>query len=114
VTTPSARIVASAAATVTVTDALGRALVLRRPGALDKLRLFKAVGPYLAANDPYLGMAMLACSVTSIDGVPVPAPVTEQQIEALVSRLGDEGIAAAAQALPQQPEHAGEETLLGN
>jgi len=39
---------------------------------------------------------MLAASVYAIDGVPVPPPVTEGQVEALVSRLGDAGIAAAA------------------
>ena len=38
---------------------------------------------------PWLGMAMLACSVAAIDDIPVPPPVNEQQIEALVSRLGD-------------------------
>ena len=59
--------------------------------ALDKLRLFKAAGPVsLRTNQPWLGMAMLACSVAAIDDVPVPPRrSTRQQIEALVSRLGD-------------------------
>jgi hypothetical protein len=99
--TPSARIVAAAQAAPTVVDAQGRRLALRRLGALDKLRLFKAVGPVLAQNQPYLGMALLACSVAAIDEVPVPAPGTEAQIEALVQRLGDDGIAAVADALQQ-------------
>jgi hypothetical protein len=47
-------------------------------------------------------MAMLAYSVVAIDGVPVPSPTNEQQIESLVSRLGDAGIAAAALALPPE------------
>ena len=72
--------------------------------ALDKLRLFKAAGPVLAQNRPWLGMALLACSVTAIDDVPVPPPANEQQIEALVARLGDAGIAAAATALAAEPE----------
>ena len=33
-------------------------------------------------------MAILACSVTAMDGVPVPAPTTEAQIEGLVSSWG--------------------------
>ncbi len=94
--TPSSQIVAAALAQTLVRDADGRELALRRMGALDRLRLFKAVGPQLAQNTPYLGMAMLAASVCAIDGVPVPPPVTEGQVEALVSRLGDAGIAAAA------------------
>jgi hypothetical protein len=44
-------------------------------------------------------MAVLACSVLAIDDVPVPAPVTESQIETLVSRLSDDGLAAIAGAL---------------
>ena len=98
-TTPSARIVAEAASVSAVTDALGRVLEVRRPGALDRLRLFKAVGPGLAENDRYLGYAMLAMCVVSIDGVPVPQPANEGQVEALVGRLGDAGIVAVGQGL---------------
>jgi hypothetical protein len=97
--TPSAAIVASASSMQSVTDAEGRTLVLRRLTALDKLRLLKAAGPVLAQNQPWLGMAMLACSVAMIDEVRIPPPMSEQQIESLVSRLGDAGIAAAASAL---------------
>jgi hypothetical protein len=75
-----------------------RRLTLRRLTALDKLRLFKAAGPALAQNQPWLGMAVLAASVVAIDDVPVPSPTTEAQVEALVSRLGDHGIAAVAGA----------------
>ena len=74
-------------------------LELRRIGALDKLRLFKAVGPSLAQNEPYLGMALLAFAVAAIDGVPVPSPVNEAQIESLVARLGDSGLAAIGDAM---------------
>lgn len=97
--TPTERIVAASAATFTVTDAAGRELTIRRPDALDKLRLFKAMGPALSQNAGYLGMAILAASVSAIDGIPVPPPATEQQIENLVSRLGNTGLAAIGQAL---------------
>ena len=112
---PSARIVAQAAAVLCVSDREGRSLTLRRMGALDRLRLFKAIGPVLAQNPPYLGMAVLASSVTAIDDVPVPQPVNEGQIEALISRLGDAGIAAVADGLREQAE-AGDATgdLSGN
>jgi len=82
-----------------IQDSQGRKLELRRLTALDKLRLFKAAGPHLAHNQPWLGMAVLACSVAAIDDVPVPMPGTETSIEALVARLGDDGIAAIAAAL---------------
>jgi len=102
--TPSSRIVAAASASRTVTDANGRRLTLRRMGALEKLRLFKAAGPVLSQNEPWLGMAMLACSVSAIDDVPVPMPGNEQQVEAAVARLGDAGIAAAASAFGTAPD----------
>jgi hypothetical protein len=105
---PSESIVASAAVALTVTDTLGRTLALRRLGVLDKLRLFKAAGPALAQNGPWLGVALLACSVSAIDDVPVPMPGNEQQVEALVGRLGDEGIAAAATALGELAESSPE------
>jgi hypothetical protein len=98
-TSPSAQIVSAAMAPLVVRDADGRELVLRRLSALDRLRLFKAIGPSLSQNNLYLGMATLAASVTAIDTIPVPAPVNEGQLEALVGRLGDAGIAAVAAAL---------------
>lgn len=82
-----------------VTDALGRKLTLRRIGALEKLRLYKAVGPQLGQNEPYLAMALLAISVAAIDDVPLPAPANEGQIEMIVQKLSDQGLAAVAAAL---------------
>ena len=74
---PSASIMAAAAATETVIDGDGRQLTIRRLTALDRLRLFKAAGPLLAQNQPWLGMALIASSVTAIDDVPVPPPSNE-------------------------------------
>ena len=96
---------------ITVTDGNGRSLCLRRLTALDRLRLFKAAGPTLSQNDRWLGMAILAVSVSAIDDIPIPQPCTEQQIEALVHRLGNSGIAAAAAALDPNPEPHSPETL---
>lgn len=67
----------------------GRVIDLREMGALDRLRLFKAAGPDLSRNDAWLSMAFVACAAAAIDGVPLPFPVNEQQVEALVGRLGD-------------------------
>lgn len=97
--TPSAKIIAEAAEAPSVVDGLGRRLTLRRLTALDKLRLFKAAGPELALNQPWLAMAILASSVISIDDIPIPSPSNETQIEMLISRLDDSGIEAIAQAL---------------
>ena len=88
-----------------ITDATGRTLTIRRPTTLDRLRLFKAVGPGLSTNERYLGLAMLAFSVIAIDGVPSPQPINEHQIEAAIDRLGDPAIAAIAASLsPEDTE----------
>jgi hypothetical protein len=98
-TSPTTQILAAATEILTARDGSGRVLTVRRLGALDRLRLFKAIGAELSDNAAYLGMAMLAISVTDIDGVPVPAPATEAQLEALVHRLGDIGMDAIAACL---------------
>jgi hypothetical protein len=82
--------------------------------ALDTLRLFKAAGPVLAQNGPWLSLAGLAFSVVEIDGVPVPAPVTEAQIESLIDRLGDEGLAGIADALKEDPNEPEAKAQVGN
>ena len=96
---------------ISITDGDGRRLCLRRLTALDRLRLFKAAGPMLSQNDRWLGMAMLAVSVSAIDDIPIPQPSTEQQIEALVHRLGNGGIAAVAATLDPTPQPHNPETL---
>ncbi len=97
--TPSQTIVSESTRTLTTVDTNGRRLSLRRLTALDTLRLFKIAGPLLAQNEPWLAMAGLAFSVLEIDGVPVPASVTEAQIEGLVGRLGDTGLTAIANVI---------------
>ena len=97
--TPTARIVAEARAPLEVVDADGHRIEFRRPGALDRLRLFKALGPGLSANDRYIGYAMLAFCVTAIDGVPPPQPANEMQLEGLVNRLGNAGLEAVGEGM---------------
>ena len=109
--TPSGSILAAAATTETVMDGDGRRITVRRLSALDRLRLFKAAGPLLAQNHPWLGMAYIAYSVAAIDNVPVPPPINETQIEGVVGRLGDAGVAAVTQALQQMSEPGAAELL---
>jgi hypothetical protein len=106
--------VADAAASFVISDDRGRQISFRRVSALDRLRLFKALGRDLAQNAPYLGMALLAVSVTAIDDIPVPPPVSEAQLETLVQRLGDDGLGAIADALADECCDATEISTSGN
>lgn len=111
---PSQTIIREAAKTFTATDRKGRRLVLRRLTPLDTLRLFKAAGPVLAQNEPWLSLAGLAFSVLEIDGVPVPPPVTEAQIESLIDRLGDEGLTSIADVVKDEEETSDSKLNVGN
>jgi hypothetical protein len=59
-------------------------------------------------------MAGLAFSVLEIDGVPIPAPATESQIENVIDRLGDAGLAAVADTLKAEPDQVEWRPQLGN
>ena len=77
-----------------LTDTLGRKLTLRKLTVLDQARMMRAIGPVQASNDPYRTLVQLAFMVTDIDGVPVPFPTNEAQIDAAIGRLKDEGYLA--------------------
>ncbi len=109
---PTARVLAAAQESLSAVDKDGRSLGVRKLNALDKLRLLKAAGSELSENQAWLGVAMLAASVIEIDGIPVPMPVTEQQIEILVGRLGDRGLDAVAETLAEADRDA--DTNVGN
>jgi hypothetical protein len=114
--TPSERLVSTATDLNVVVDGLGRRIAVRRLTALDTLRLFKAAGPTLAQNEPWLAMASLAMATMEVDGAPIPSPSTESQIESVIARLGEAGLSAVADALatPADRGPADLESTVGN
>ncbi len=95
--TPSAQIIKAANKTATAKDSLGREIGVRKLSTLDRLRLFRLAGPELAANEPWLEIAFLAYAVSSIDGDPVTRPNNLRELEFVIERLDDWGLAAAAE-----------------
>ncbi|GAA5265095.1 hypothetical protein ACOSOMT5_P1520 [Acidiphilium sp. MT5] len=87
-----------------VVDAVGRTLKIRPITMLDRLRLFKALGPELSMNDAYLGVASLAAAVTAIDDVPLLFPTSEAAVEHAVERIGEAGLDAVAALLGSEDE----------
>jgi hypothetical protein len=86
---------------VEVTDKSGRRIVVRRLNALEKMRLSKIAGADGAANPTYFGYVILAASVASINGEPEEFPMTPRAIEALISQLDDDGLAAVSEGVAE-------------
>ena len=86
---------------MTRSDETGRAITVRTIGPLDRMRLFKIVGPENAKNMQYLEYAAIACSVIRIDDIDYNFPTSIMQIEARVQQLDDVGIEAAGMALKE-------------
>ncbi|WP_376092817.1 hypothetical protein ACE7GA_24370 [Roseomonas sp. CCTCC AB2023176] len=76
------------------TDSRGRRIVWKALGAFDNMKLAEIVGASNIENGQYMLFANAAYSVQEIDGERTPKPATKLQLEALVQRLGDEGIEA--------------------
>lgn len=98
--TPSEQAVAKAAAEVVITDANGRAIKLKKPGVLAQFRLVEILGES-AKNQVYLGMVLPLVFVAEIDGDVVHQPQSKRELEALIQRLDEDGIAAISVAVEQ-------------
>lgn len=98
--TPSAQLVAKAAATTECIDAAGRTITLKKPGVLAQFRLIEALGD-TAKNEVYTSMVLPLIFVSAIDGDPVVPPTRKGEVEALIQRLDEDGIAAVVKAVQE-------------
>ena len=78
----------------TITDDKGRVLVLRKPGVLAQFNIVKAVGSESAKNESYMAMVMPLIYLKSIDGALVSPPTNPLQLDALITKLDEEGVLA--------------------
>lgn len=80
-----------------VVDGRGRTLKISEPDVLTESRLVRMIGQDAAFNAAYMEAYVFpAVSVAEIDGDPVDFPTTQREVDALIQRLGREGIGAAA------------------
>lgn len=91
---PSEDLVRQATKEETVTDEKGRRITLRKPGVLAQFRIVEAVGPELAANQTYMQMVNPLIYLSEIDGDPVFLPANKREVDVLIQRLDEEGLAA--------------------
>jgi len=98
--TPTNQVIAKATSEVTVTDARGRQIRLKKPGVLAQYRLIDILGDS-AKNQVYVGMCLPLIYVAAIDDDAVYQPVSRKEIDALIQRLDEDGIAAVTMALEE-------------
>lgn len=92
---PSEQIMA-ATNTVETVAVGGMTISLKRPGVLAHYRIVEIVGD-TAKNEVYMNMVMPILWVVEINGEPEPAPTTKRELEALIQRLGEDGVNAIVQ-----------------
>lgn len=107
---PAKQIIKDALADVTVTDARGRKIVIRRPPVLGQYRLAEALGQ-AASNQVYYGMCVPLLYVGSIDGDANLPMNSKREIEALIQRLDHDGLEAVSEGIeknfaPKDPDEA--------
>jgi hypothetical protein len=68
----------------------GRSITLRTLSVIEEMRLLKVLGEY---NSSYYSFCAAVARVASVDGMLVPLPNNEREIEVLAGRLGRERIA---------------------
>lgn len=101
VLTPTDKVVTAAASSVTVTDSLGRSILVRRPLLSDQLDLMVVVGPEASKNDMYMAMMNVLLHVQSIDDDPILPLTTKKAVDEMVNKLGNEGVEAVTKAISE-------------
>lgn len=91
--TPSAQAVAKAITEFTVPDKQGRQIKLKKPGVLAQYRMIEIVGDS-AKNEVYMNMVLPIIFVCAIGDEPVFQPSSKLELEALITRLDEDGIEA--------------------
>lgn len=76
-----------------VTDSRGRVFDTKELDPGDLLDLLEAAGS-ASGNSSWLRLAMVVCSVTAIDGVPVPFATQKVDITKLAKQIGNDGLVA--------------------
>lgn len=91
--TPSEQAIARANTEESITDSRGRSIKLKKPGVLAQFRLIEILGD-TAKNEVYMSMVLPLIFVTEIDGDAIFPPTRKSEVEALIQRLDEDGVAA--------------------
>ncbi len=89
-----AQVLAKACFEVVVSDARGRRITLKRPSVLAQYQITEAAGFDSAHNATYMNMIVPLTYVSAIDGERVLQQGSKLELEALITRLEEDGIEA--------------------
>lgn len=99
--TASESIIARATLTAEVKDVDDRMIKIRKLTAFDRMRLAELIGADNVNNSVYFSYALAAYHVVGINGERIPSPQSKAEIEAIVKRLGDDGLIAVGNGIEQ-------------
>lgn len=114
--TASEQLMASATAEAQVTDARGRVIKLRKPGVLAQFRIVETLGA-TSSNETYMRMVLPLLYVGAIDGDDDISMTKKSEVEALIQRLDEDGLAAVVVGVAKhygQQDPEADKAKLGN
>lgn len=85
--------------TASVVDSHGRTIKIKKLSALDRMRLFHAVGAEDSENRLFMSYASAAATVTELEGMAVTPIANQIQLSALMARLDEYGIEAVVKGI---------------
>lgn len=111
--TPSEALIQKADGAVIIDTPSGMTITLKKPGVLSQFRLVKMLGE-AANNQVYFSMILPMTYITAIDGKALNYPNSEREIEALITRLDEDGVTAVMKGVQEHfadktPEEVKEE-----
>lgn len=98
---PTQQVTRDANFTVEVEASDGRKITLRKPGVLAQFKMIEMLGGAAAANQVFVNMVLPVTFVVAIDGDPVSRITTRTELDALIQRLDEAGIARVMEAVPE-------------
>lgn len=85
---------------ITVTDARGRVLTLKKPNVLAQYQLVRMLGAEASANQTYLGMVMPLLYLQAIDGE-TAAFANQRELDGVIQRLDEDGLMALSKGIAE-------------
>lgn len=88
----------------------GRKMTFEKPDILTRMALYEVLDPKACRNAQYLGTAIVAASVLTINGVPVEPISDRNTMFRILKQIGEDGLIAVSEAIAKQDAPGNETT----